>query len=687
MAHKFRFEDRYEKQLAEIKQQFSIEELQLYSKAVQYSKADFIGILGEEKYQDILKKVKKAYEVKKEELDFYKEFKIVSYINDRLFRYLNSREFEWGWENIVASELRENFLEDDIDNQDEFVLFDIQIENIFNLCLETDKGNKPTDYKRYFERHKLNETKIWKLRKFYNEIHNRSSKIYYGVKFDPVGLTEWKFFVLIAKEWKQFAYTKMGRDGWKAEKERLLYRSNDRAKQIKMFMECMKNKYKNWEETCAAETYVKFLCIHIFQDSHFWKLYECDSKDLQLEFLDGKIGALLLHEYLMTGEARKDVEKRIASVINVEENILFELKWFYPRSGKDFFKENFDRYSFYRCFSISYLEYFGGESMGRRFLDITSGFNQGWRGNIRQGFEEWKDITNVPVFQLSILKDVLHIILSGTTIKKDHRLILGEDEKQGYYTIDTKGHRRNVWFISELRKNYEITLKQHFSPEYQMYSIDKGTKTTSPQSLIDKFLLEESQVEYFESYILEIQECVLTAWKVYDIFYEILGFENQDDILEIIRAISKEIGRIHNLELRLCIIKKLEACIREILSKPSHNLKNSLEFISDRLRKEVDSFNIIYNKMLLKLIYVYREESRWSSLLWLKNCEMPNFTELLELVKSLSASYDGQESYCYMKFSTIYKTQKVSKGTRYSQYNLIRKSIKENSDTFDSILS
>lgn len=179
----------------------------------------------------------------------------------------------------------------------------------------------------------------------------------------------------------------------------------------------------------------------------------------------------------------------------------------------------------------------------------------------------WISFRYIEDFYTSILKEVLFCILYGTTLPKGECKLIEFDEINGYTIIGEENKiETQIWSMLEPGKDI-IKLNKEFSSEYQLNAFRKKTKTKQPQFLIDREWSLYNEVEYFESYVLEMLHGIFTAWKLYSVVYELTNFKKENkELLTAIFKIAESIGNIHNLELRLFVVNELKGIFHAVMN-------------------------------------------------------------------------------------------------------------------------
>ena len=80
--------------------------------------------------------------------------------------------------------------------------------------------------------------------------------------------------------------------------------------------------------------------------------------------------------------------------------------------------------------------------------------------------------------------------------------------------------------------------------------------------------------------------------------------------------------------------------------------------------------------MVLILLWLYKDEENWRDMMWMRNIENEQFSELLSEVRDLREVENRDDSYSQMKFFSIYKEQEKAKGRLYMLYDKILAELK-----------
>ena len=502
----------------------------------------------------------------------------------------------------------------------------------------------------------------------------------------------------LVDNWRIYA-EKKGKNSRIRERKILLCQSND-TKEIneikKSFMEELKDRYQNWKMSNAMDFYFNFLCKYIFPEIDFWKIV-LNNKSRKQRYFDNKLmrgiqGVLGAYEGdLWTHNETERIENSIL-MTDIEEEWVQRMVWSFPKKAEELFSENFMRYSFQRGFGALHKKYFGGTGEMQRLFEVSSSYKPSyekfadWKYGIHRSVSYWISICYED-FYLSTSKDVLFCILNGTTIPKRERKTVEYDPINGYHLCGDRD-KTFIWTRDEPKeKDKSYSMEKFFSLEYQLLSKRQGTKIKKPQFLIDRALEDNNEVEYFERYVLEMQHGIFTAWRLYCIVYELFVFDDQyKDLKEATSKLSKSIGKIHNLELRLHVLNEIEIIIHAVKDNQYLELVKSVEQIAEIVDEEAQEFNEMYDRVFLGLLWMFKDEKNWKEILWLRNIENIEFSKILSEIKDLQRA-DFVISYTYLKFCTIYKEQKVAKGRKYDIYNAILEALKEKESLYEKLLN
>ena len=741
MANKYTFSERYKKELVDIEIKFSDEEKNYYEDLLKYDESVFVGILGTERYQKTLEKIQENIKNDNTEIEEYKRNEIYNYIRTTLYGYLDKNDF------LDKKEKQDkDFFSDDKERQAEFYekllyfaldnnkqkwtdLFEQFLEynaSRTQIKLQTTKRKEECNFfheflKDLIEYGVLNsslledrkttvetlwkmikgikEKDLWNMRKFIriNSLNEKSWTIQRSRYFWTELLERDVLFELV-DNWRIYA-EKKGKNSRIRERKILLCQSND-TKEIneikKSFMEELKDRYQNWKMCNAMDFYFNFLCKYIFPEIDFWKIV-LNNKSRKQRYFDNKLmrgiqGVLGAYEGdLWTHNETERIENSIL-MTDIEEEWVQRMVWSFPKKAEELFSENFMRYSFQRGFGALHKKYFGGTGEMQRLFEVSSSYKPSyekfadWKYGIHRSVSNWISICYED-FYLSTSKDVLFCILNGTTIPKRERKTVEYDPINGYHLCGDRD-KTFIWTRDEPKeKDKSYSMEKFFSLEYQLLSKRQGTKIKKPQFLIDRALEDNNEVEYFERYVLEMQHGIFTAWRLYCIVYELFVFDDQyKDLKEATSKLSKSIGKIHNLELRLHVLNEIEIIIHAVKDNRYLELVKSVEQIAEIVDEEAQEFNEMYDRVFLGLLWMFKDEKNWKEILWLRNIENIEFSKILSEIKDLQRA-DFVISYTYLKFCTIYKEQKVAKGRKYDIYNAILEALKEKESLYEKLLN
>ena len=426
----------------------------------------------------------------------------------------------------------------------------------------------------------------------------------------------------------------------------------------RLFRYIIENKVPYKRITTLDDLYVWFYNEKICYDEGYKKLPIKDS-DIKCRLVEQKIFA----EYLSGFECKWTCEKqaRLTEYITGNRNRSIDIKWKIENDVEQMFLETFERYNFGRVFQRIYMNVLN-RILGKNIQDIfIQNITPSYKNNtmyyvddIRRNMKKNMDyvtcsIEAIHIIESSILKEVLIFILRNTTIPKKKRI----DGNKNYFTYK---------YNDEVEANSRLKT-----------FIDEGTYSNAEFS--ERFqLIYDMRVKlpYFERYMIEYKTGVYTSWRLYFCFYDILSIDKADKkISQYIYEITRNLSKIHSLEMRLCVIKLVSQEIESIKASNCMSVEVGLSVLNKEIKKLVENFNEFYDSIYRIVLYLYRNETNWKRLFGLMNAETGFYSEL---ENDMIKFYEGNIE-CYEKMRFVELLYSVNKETetdkKYRWYSSI----------------
>ena len=462
--------------------------------------------------------------------------------------------------------------------------------------------------------------------------------------------------------------------------------------------EAARNEEKNGESVNDKNNYEKdielcfnFLYYKIFPDVEFWKVY-CDDKKLYKSWLSFHINKLLNLDQdgqNQNDEGRKKLLQKITG--NDKSEYIY---WIDSDDNFKFYETNFKRYGFVRCFIALYGDIFDKGELLRAYSDEKTATHYekyfSWKERISVGvnksFKNWINPGNYENIINSVLKEILIKILEKSRKYKDEVAQIDSDER--------------LW-CTDLRCIEEQTgskekLKTYFNPVYELKistssyryikRIISGEKVrpSSFEGIMREVYDLEEELPFFECYMIEKRTGIYSSWELYNIFFEVLDLaakgkdiEKYKNLIEHIKTLVTAINRIQNVELRVWMIHQVGKIVLDVMGDSSCDIYEAIVIITDCIEKEVVEFQKKYALLFFTLLYLFKNENEWKSIMWMRNFRTEEVVSMFANIKQLKYN-SGELSYMQLKFNVLCKAE--CKREPYKWFREIWKSLNGLSD-------
>lgn len=448
------------------------------------------------------------------------------------------------------------------------------------------------------------------------------------------------------------------------------------------------------------ELCLEFLYYKVFPEVDFWKIYYANKENVFQNWKCNSINAWLNNEGICANSNMIQKKDELRTMIAGNPDSM-DIVWMDSKSHFNFFQINFRRYEYVRCFFLLYTDIFGKDELGKAYLSakISNQYEKYFSWNQRISitmhkiFQEWISPANYQNIFHSVLKEILIIILKDSRKPKKDCGGLISSEKRGIILRTSKNkHGESLWCTDI--QGCDISnriLKTYFDPVYEIRismrqykyirNIMSGQKVR-PQSfkkLISDLCDLEEDLPFFECYMIESQTGIYSAWELYNIFFEVLSTSSKtmskrkyESLKEQIKKIVRTINRIHNLELKMWFIHRFEGIISDIVEDASCNIYDAIEITIGCLEREVLEFHKKYNTMFFALLYLFKNESDWKNMMWMRDFKTEEVISAMEKFRCLENNADKQ-SYMRMKLNALYNAE--NKREPYKWFRDIWKSL------------
>lgn len=447
---------------------------------------------------------------------------------------------------------------------------------------------------------------------------------------------------------------------------------------------------------------IDFLFEFVFNDRNFWKTYYNSTRQLQ-EIQIMEVSKWMNPEtdmFTMCGEEKNyELKIEVTKMICGDKNAIF---WYMPENIEDFFKYNFNRYSYYRCYLLL-MDIFWRKA--ERGFYYNTGYTKyfEWelrlRADVTNIFRQWISLANDQNICMSLYKDVFATIFSVSRRYKQNQLTICVNENDGSYSIRKKGKETERIFTESVKvfdnNVKEKSLRTYFSPllegrtdekEYKnLYRLMKKKNKRGENIRIRNFSVIADELykfidglPEFERYLVEDKVGVLSAWECYNTFYEIYQLYPKDEEMNAnMKTLVASIAKVNNLELRLCLIRSIDKMVKDVMMSVQIDLKTALEIISEQVEIEAKSFNEKYEKILDAAVYLFSKENQWENVMWIKDTQTEELTRVIKRFEELKSS-KTEKTYVGRKFNDLYDA--TSKKEKHRFFTGIWKAIRSSDD-------
>lgn len=423
---------------------------------------------------------------------------------------------------------------------------------------------------------------------------------------------------------------------------------------------------------------IDFLFEFIFNDRNFWKAYY-DSTGQRQEIQIMEVSKWMNPEtdmFTMRGEEKNyELKIEVTKMICGDKNAIF---WYMPENIEDFFEYNFNLYSYYRCYLLL-MDIFWRKA--ERGFYYNTGYTKyfEWelrlRADVTNIFRQWISLANDQNICMSLYKDVFATIFSVARRYKGDQLTICVNENDSSYSIRNKGKEIERIFTESVKvfdnNVKEKSLKTYFHPLYESRKNEKEyrnlcrlmkkknkkgkmTKVCGFSVIVDELYNFMDGLPEFERYVVEDKIGVLSAWECYNGFYEIYHlFLNDQKMVGSIEMLVASIAKVHNLELRLCLIRSIDKMVKDVMMSVQIDLKTALEIISEQVEIEAELFNEKYEKILDATVYLFSKNNKWEHIMWIKDTQTEELTRVIKRFEELKSS-NTEKTYVGRKFNDLY---------------------------------
>lgn len=474
---------------------------------------------------------------------------------------------------------------------------------------------------------------------------------------------------------------------------------------LKEIKEFVKNKtdLKDNESGITAshiELCFEFLYYKVFPEVDFWKIYYANKEKVFQNWKCNCIIAWLNNEDISANSNMIQKKDELRTIIAGNPNSM-DIVWMDSESHFNFFQINFRRYEYVRCFYLLYTDIFRKDELGKAYLSakISNQYEKYFSWNqrisitIHKIFEEWISPVNYQNIFHSVLKEILIIILKDSRKPKKDCGWLISSEKRGIILCTSKNKYEESLWCTDIQGSdiSDQILKTYFDPVYEIRismskykyirNVMSGQKVRSKsfENLISNLSDLEEDLPFFERYMIESQTGIYSAWELYNIFFEVLSISSKttgkgryESLQEQIKKLVRTINRIHNLELKMWFIHQLEGIVSDIMEDASCNIYDAIEIIIGCLEREVLEFQKKYNTMFFALLYLFKNESDWKNMMWMRNFKTEEVISAMEKFRCLENHVDKQ-SHMRMKVNALYNAE--TKREPYKWFRDIWKSL------------
>lgn len=362
-----------------------------------------------------------------------------------------------------------------------------------------------------------------------------------------------------------------------------------------------------------------------------------------------------------------------------------DIVWNMTGEAKEIFEKTFYRYNYIRLWGNVYFYFYKDYLINSLFLFNIASFNS----------PIIDYVTNCKVdMALSMQKEILYLLYNNSKITTNLRREIKYDiEQEQYYYEEKKDGKingkinriilkmkkgenlQNIYKLDKrLSQEYQVRLQESTELHSLLYENKSRDKTF--EKLGTRVSEFQKDINYYEAYMVEYVTGVFTAWKVYDICFEILKLsEKFDEKIETeVYDFAYNIGRIHNLEFKLYLLNNIEKDIQAIKKDGYVSLQEGISSIANKVGDIATEFNAKYDKMYSAMLYAFKDEKYWEGLEWCKNCENTNFGKLMKEIELL------QKQEMHIQKQDIYEDllRKSNKSVEYKWYKNIRENLSKN---------
>jgi len=414
------------------------------------------------------------------------------------------------------------------------------------------------------------------------------------------------------------------------------------------------------------------LIQYVFVNRNFWNTYydyKMQYKEVQSIVLNRWMNEEDIQTKISDEYKFHELKRTVTRMIYGKEDVI---NWHMPEKVEDFFECNYKRYSYYRCYVLLMDIFWRKEERGFYY---NTGYTKyfPWEMRLKEDvkniFRQWISLANDQNICMSLYKEVFITILSESRKYKEEQLVIYVDDNSGAYSIRKGEEEREKIFIDSIKKFDSVNkkwLKTYFHPLYESrideknyvdlrrFMKNKNARICRFSRVIDELYEFMDGLPAFECYMIENKIGILSAWECYNSFYEIYNlFSKDEEIKHIIEELVASIAKVHNLELRLYIIRSIDKIVKDVMASVQIDLKTALEIISEQIKMEAKYFNEIYERMLDVSVYLFCEKNRWENIMWIKNFLTEEVTRVMKRFIELKSS-DAEQTYVKRKFNDLY---------------------------------